>query len=152
MPTKIVIFIFLREQKWFLRVFQLFTASVLSRPPGPPAVPGVFDIDEHLNNISSLYSISVGKLCVFLSQAVMWKANLSWVLEMLSRLCHTLLYTIFLILGYLELSNTKLYCFEDGFNRLRVGDWGWVKKTVNYNPLVGISCRSLSLEGAFALT
>ena len=34
-------FIFLRKKGYFSDFFLLFTASVRSRPPGPPAVPGV---------------------------------------------------------------------------------------------------------------
>ena len=37
-----MIFIFLRKKTDFRAFFLLFTASVRSRPPGPPAVPGVF--------------------------------------------------------------------------------------------------------------
>ena len=34
----IMVFIFFAKKSWF---FRLFTTSVRSRPPGPPAVPGV---------------------------------------------------------------------------------------------------------------
>ena len=36
--------IFLRKKGDFQVFFKLFMASVRSRPPGPPAVPGVYDM------------------------------------------------------------------------------------------------------------
>ena len=42
-PNNLVILIFLPKKRAdFFAFFRLFTASVRSRPPGPPAVPGVF--------------------------------------------------------------------------------------------------------------
>ena len=38
----LVYFHFLTKKTDFQAFFRLFTASVWSRPPGPPAVPGVF--------------------------------------------------------------------------------------------------------------
>ena len=52
-------FIFLRKKGDFSDVFLLFMASVRSRPPGPPAVPGVFSycflsmFCNNLNNVNA---------------------------------------------------------------------------------------------------
>ena len=40
----LVILILLRKKADFRAFFRLFTASVRSQPPGPPAVPGVFKL------------------------------------------------------------------------------------------------------------
>ena len=55
--TRIYInFIFLRKKNTnFLAVFLLFTASVRSRPPGPPAVPGVFLLKLSIGYFSAFY-------------------------------------------------------------------------------------------------
>ena len=45
---RLVNFIFLRKKGDFSDVFSVFTASVRSRPPGPPAVPGVFLLFLHM--------------------------------------------------------------------------------------------------------
>ena len=41
---------FYEKKAYFSAVFLLFTASIRSRPPGPPAVPGVFAFNIIINS------------------------------------------------------------------------------------------------------